>query len=433
MKTTTRRSLFGLMILALAVFAQASLKSDRSLMPNLKLSTSAVKGMCALDEQVLFTAELRNTSREPLKGELRWVMETAAFEPIAIEPVEVDLRPQETKVFEYELEMKTPGFVLIRCVLSVEGGGEVAKMKRVGCEPTKVLSELTREEDFDQFWAASLEELADVSPEFELIEVSAEGAASVKLYEVVMRSHGGVRVRGWLQVPKGEGPFPALLRVPGYTMNMQPVADTGGAIVLSFNIRGHGDSTQDVPGRPKDFWVRGLDAKETYYYRGAYLDCVRAVDYLCSRDDVDQERIVVWGASQGGGLAFATAALDGRVDLCISDIPWLCDWENYLALAGKNDDEEIQAWLNAKESRTPESTLRTLSYFDTMNMADKIQCPTLMGVGLQDSICPPATSFATFNRITAERDYRIYEKSGHGLSAEHYRWIFSELAARIRD
>jgi len=433
MKTTTRRSLFGLMILALAVFAQASLKSDRSLMPNLKLSTSAVKGMCALDEQVLFTAELRNTSREPLKGELRWVMETAAFEPIAIEPVEVDLRPQETKVFEYELEMKTPGFVLIRCVLSVEGGGEVAKMKRVGCEPTKVLSELTREEDFDQFWAASLEELADVSPEFELIEVSAEGAASVKLYEVVMRSHGDVRVRGWLQVPKGEGPFPALLRVPGYTMNMQPVADTGGAIVLSFNIRGHGDSTQDVPGRPKDFWVRGLDAKETYYYRGAYLDCVRAVDYLCSRDDVDQERIVVWGASQGGGLAFATAALDGRVDLCISDIPWLCDWENYLALAGKNDDEEIQAWLNAKESRTPESTLRTLSYFDTMNMADKIQCPTLMGVGLQDSICPPATSFATFNRITAERDYRIYEKSGHGLSAEHYRWIFSELAARIRD
>ena len=179
--------------------------------------------------------------------------------------------------------------------------------------------------------------------------------------------------------------------------------------------------------------MRGLDAKEAYYYRGAYLDCVRAVDYLCSRDDVDQERIVVWGASQGGGLAFATAALDGRVDLCISDIPWLCDWENYLALAGKNDDEEIQAWLNAKESRTTESTLRTLSYFDTMNMADKIQCPTLMGVGLQDSICPPATSFATFNRITAERDYRIYEKSGHGLSAEHYRWIFSELAARIRD
>ena len=433
MKVTTRRSLLGLMILALAVFAQASNESERSLRPRLKLSTSAVEGMCALGETVLFTAELRNSSREQLRGELRWVMETVAFEPIVIDPVEVELGPRETKVFEYELAMKTPGFVLMRCEVIEEGGREVAKEKRIGCEPTEVLSELTREKDFDEFWAASLEELAAVSPEFELIEVSADRAGSVKLYEVVMRSLGGVRVRGWLQVPEGEGPFPALLRVPGYTMNMQPVADTGGAVVLSFNIRGHGGSTQDVPGTPKDFWVRGLDAKETYYYRGAYLDCVRAVDYLCSREDVDEERIIVWGASQGGGLAFATAALDGRVDLCVSDIPWLCDWKNYLTLAGKNDDEEIQAWLSAKESRTPESTLRTLSYFDTMNMADKIQCPTLMGVGLQDSICPPATSFATFNRITAERDYRIYEKSGHGLSAEHYEWIFAELAARIGD
>jgi len=212
---------------------------------------------------------------------------------------------------------------------------------------------------------------------------------------------------------------------------MRPVDDTGRAIVLSFNIRGHGNSTDDVPGTPRDYWVRGLDDKDTYYYRGAYLDCVRAMDYLCSREDVDQDRIAVWGASQGGGLAFATASLDQRVDLCVSDIPWLCDWENYLTLAGKTDDEEIQAWLNAKESRTPESTLKTLSYFDTMNMVDKIQCPTLMGVGLQDSICPPATSFATFNRITAERDFRIYQKSGHMLTAFHYEWVLGEMAARF--
>ena len=130
---------------------------------------------------------------------IRGFMETVAFEPIVIDPVEVELGPRETKVFEYELAMKTPGFVLMRCEFTAEGGREVAKQKRVGCEPTEVLSELTREEDFDEFWAASLEELAAVSPEFELIEVSTDRAGSVKLYEVVMRSHGGVRVRGWLR------------------------------------------------------------------------------------------------------------------------------------------------------------------------------------------------------------------------------------------
>ena len=89
------------------------------------------------------------------------------------------------------------------------------------------------------------------------------------------------------------------------------------------------------------------------------------------------------------------------------------------------------AWLRAKPERTPESTLKTLSYFDTMNLAHRIKCPTLMGVGLQDSICPPSTSFATYNRITAPRDYRIYEDSGHGLGWDHIEWVISEMKERF--
>lgn len=49
-------------------------------------------------------------------------------------------------------------------------------------------------------------------------------------------------------------------------------------------------------------------------------------------NDVDQNRIAIWGGSQGGGFAFATAALDSRVDMCVADIPFLCDWHNYFKL-----------------------------------------------------------------------------------------------------
>ncbi len=51
-----------------------------------------------------------------------------------------------------------------------------------------------------------------------------------------------------------------------------------------------------------------------------------------SRADVDQERIAVWGGSQGGGLAFATTSLDRRIDLYIAVIPFLCHWVNYFKL-----------------------------------------------------------------------------------------------------
>ena len=59
------------------------------------------------------------------------------------------------------------------------------------------------------------------------------------------------------------------------------------------------------------------------------------------------------------------------------------------------------------------------------------RCPPLMGVGLQDPICPPSTSFATFNRITAPRDYRIYESNGHALCGPHYEWVLGELMERL--
>ena len=398
----------------------------------LSLEADAVDGMCALGETVVFKAELKCRGKEARRATLQWEMETIAFEAPVIEALELELAGGESTSLEYSLEMKEPGFVRMICTVVEEGEERpVKRSRRVGCAPTEVLSELTGESDLESFWAASLEELAAVEPDYQLSKQEVKEGADHELYEVVMRSFGGARVRGWLQLPLTDGPHSALLRVPGYTQNMMPLDAASGAVILSFNIRGHGNSTDDIPGNPKDFWLRGLDERDAYYYRGAYLDCVRAVDFLCSLEEVDTDRITVWGGSQGGGLAFATAALDQRIDLCVADIPWLCDWKNYLDLAGKTDDDEIRSWLEAKAGRSVESTLKTLSYYDTMNLAHMIKCPTLMGVGLQDPICPPSTSFATFNRITAPRDFRIYEDSGHGLGWDHVKWVLSEMAERF--
>jgi cephalosporin-C deacetylase len=155
---------------------------------------------------------------------------------------------------------------------------------------------------------------------------------------------------------------------------------------------------------------------------------VRAVDFLCSRKDVSQKHIAVWGGSQGGGLSWMTAALDPRVDLCVADIPWLADWVSYFRLT---DWLEVNEWIAARPERSWKSTLETLSYFDTMNVAARIRCPVLMSVGLQDRICPPSTSFATFNRIAGPKEYVVYPRARHRLPRKHYdlaeRWIRRKL------
>jgi cephalosporin-C deacetylase len=69
-----------------------------------------------------------------------------------------------------------------------------------------------------------------------------------------------------------------------------------------------------------------------------------------------------------------------------------------------------------------------------MNLADRIDCPVLMSVGLQDSVCPPRISFVPYNKIKTEKQYRVYPFSGHGVGAEHNetknKWIAEKLGVK---
>ena len=151
---------------------------------------------------------------------------------------------------------------------------------QVGYAPEDLLPPLTQEPDFEEFWDESLEQLRQIDPQYQLIHQPELSRGEINVYEVRLRSYGNVRVGGWYEVPKTRGPHPVILRFPGYGASMKPIDRFNDMIVLSFNPRGHGNSQDDVKGKPVNYWIRGLDDKQGYYYHGAYLDCVRAVDFM---------------------------------------------------------------------------------------------------------------------------------------------------------
>ena len=59
--------------------------------------------------------------------------------------------------------------------------------------------------------------------------------------------------------------------------------------------------------------------------------------------------------------------------------------------------------------------MKTLSYFDVKNFTDRIQCPVLMAIGLQDPVCPPHTNFAGYNMIESEKRWICYPHSEHNV------------------
>ena len=390
-----------------------------------RISVISNDSIVVQQKPVTLTASIENRLNKLITGTLTWNVRTVFFESPPSTEQRISLNRRKSISCTYSFSMPCPGFADIECqFLTSNSDTPITATYRIGSDVEKITSPLTIQKDFSVFWEQSLTQLAKVSPRFQITPQPNKARPRVRLHEVSMESFGDVSVRGWLETPNRAGVYPVVLRLPGYGQSMKPVGDQEDLIVFSFNPRGHGNSQDDVPGTPQDYWVRGLDDRDTYFYRGAYLDCIRAVDFLCSLDNVDQDRIAVWGASQGGGFAFATAALDNRVDLCVADIPFLCNWTNYCKLT---QWDEMDEWLDKKQDRSWSHALKTMSYFDTMNLCERVTCPTIMSIGLQDQICPPTTSFAAFNRIRGTKTHMIYPTRGHGLSREHRHHTWKQI------
>jgi len=338
--------------------------------------------------------------------------------------VHIDGKGEVSKTIEFT--RPRPGFYHVVCTLN----DSVKKTLVLGYEPEKIVSPITREADFETFWKKRKQDLAGVAPEFKITKNN-RSTDKVDVYLVEMQSYGNVKVRGWYTVPMKPGPHPAILSVPGYTSTMWPYVNRTNVATFALNPRGHGNSKDDVDPKGQEYMFIGFDSEhpEKYIYAGAYLDCLRAVDFLVYRPEIDASRIGVEGGSQGGGLSFATAALDTRIIFCAPDIPWLGDWVGYLETTEWAHDNYPKL-LKVHPDLTFAGINRLLSYFDTMNMAEWITCPVFMSVGLQDDVCPPRTSFAPYNAVKSKKEYRVYPFAGHGVWWEH-RKLKDEWMAKI--
>lgn len=287
--------------------------------------------------------------------------------------------------------------------------------------------ELTRQDDFEAYWRRTLAEgaTAPLNPSIERVPYPALGCT---VFQVFFDGWRGARICAWYLRPDGPGPFPGLVQYHGYSgakadvFSLLPWALQGYA-VMGVDVRGQaGESTDPhhYPGGHVRGWMtQGITDPESYYYRGVYVDCVRALDWLCSQPEVDAEHVGVMGMSQGGGLALAVAALDKRPALAMPEMPYLCHFRRAVDMAMRYPYVEIPDYLRRWPQRE-ETVWRTLSYCDTMNLAPWITCPVLMTVGLQDDICPPSSVYAAYNWISAPKEMRVYPYHNHEIVQAHW-------------
>jgi cephalosporin-C deacetylase len=270
--------------------------------------------------------------------------------------------------------------------------------------------------DFDAFWQGVERQVAAIPLDAEVVPDPLRTSADIEVFQVFYTSLDHVRIAAWYCRPRRRPErAPAMLFLPGYQMDPPIPKEWArqGYIALSVAPRGKLRSMRQFnPGYPNLLTYNIVD-RHTYAYRGFYMDSWRGMDFLLSRPDVDPSRIGVTGSSQGGGLTLTTAAMRPQVCAAAAGAPYLCGFMDAIALTHTYPYEEINDYLRWHPDSRP-AVEETLAYFDGINFVDKITCPIIVNIGLQDNVCPPETGYALYHKIGAT-DKQLYTYDGHGV------------------
>lgn len=282
--------------------------------------------------------------------------------------------------------------------------------------------------DFDDYWDEALLEMKAIDFQVELVKAEFQ-TPFAECFDLYFTGVKGARIYAKYLRPKNVTEnHPAILQFHGYTCNSGDWNDKLGYVALGFSVfamdcRGQGGLSEDVGGVKGNTFhgqiIRGLDDKpENLLFRQIFCETAELASIAMNMPEVDENRVCATGGSQGGALTLACASLKPHIKRLDPVFPFLCDfkrvWEMDLA---KDAYQEIRDYFRMFDPmHKHENEIYTkLGYIDIQNLVKRIKEEVLFATGLMDTVCPPSTQFAAYNKIQSKKSMIIYPDYGHEI------------------
>lgn len=284
--------------------------------------------------------------------------------------------------------------------------------------------------DIDTYWDEALDEMNSLDLKTEFIRVDYP-SKSANMYDLYFNATKNARIHARVAMPKKlDGKAPAVLQFHGLSGNADEWFEltkftSQGFVIAYMDARGQAGESQDVGGVKGTTYTtpftRGLDGdKHDLLMRDVFLDTALLAKIIMGLPEVDETRVGVIGGSQGGALSVACACLVPEIKKCAVEFPYLSDYKRVFDMdLNKAAYEGLRYYFRMFDPthEREKKIFERLGYIDIQNLAKRMRAELLMQTGLMDTICPPSTQFAMYNKVTSKKSYVLYPDYGH----EHVR------------
>ena len=233
--------------------------------------------------------------------------------------------------------------------------------------------------DFSAYWQAVLDEVSALADDAVAVEALPIRSNETSIAHALrFEGMGGYPLFAYFTVPRGEGPFPALLQAPGYgsVVAVPAYERRSRYAVMALCHRGQRLSDSGYSAAYPGLLTDGLPSSDTYVYRSIVADCLRAFDVFTARPEVDPSRLAVVGAD----VAAITAALRPQTPLALVTAMTFRAVTERAPMTQAYPLQEINGYLRTHPGEA-EDVADTLSLFDPLAFAPRIGAKALFTCG----------------------------------------------------
>ena len=226
----------------------------------------------------------------------------------------------------------------------------------------------------------------------------------------------GARMAGVLRQPRGDGPHPVMIMIPGLDSAKEELRSTEelflerGIATFSVDGPGQGEAEYDLPIRG-DWEVPGS----------------AIIDRLSAEPLLDADRIGVWGVSLGGYYAPRVASGDGRVRACVAlagPFSFAGTWDSLPVLTR-------EAFRVRSRSPDMDAAREAAGQLSMEGRAGLIRCPLLAVTGKLDRLIPWKDAARLVDEASGPAELLLLENGNHGCAnlAPFHRYLAADWAA----